>query len=87
MTKKAAILVLLILSTVYCSAQFVSFGQDRASLRWKQIKTDRFQIIYPDFFEKNAQKAACTTTPTPCKSLPGKYPSSSMPTAASPTAT
>ena len=58
MTKKAAILVLLILSTVYCSAQFVSFGQDRASLRWKQIKTDRFQIIYPDFFEKNAQKAA-----------------------------
>ena len=58
MTKKAAFLVLLILSTIYCSAQFVNFGQDRASLRWKQIKTDRFQIIYPDFFEKNAQKAA-----------------------------
>ena len=40
------------------SAQFVNFGQDRPSLRWKQIKTDDFQIIYPDFFEENAQKAA-----------------------------
>ena len=39
------------------SAQFVNFGQDRPSLRWKQIKTDDFQIIYPDFFEENAQKA------------------------------
>ena len=37
------------------SAQFVNFGQDRPSLRWKQIKTDDFQIIYPDFFEANAQ--------------------------------
>lgn len=58
MTKKAALLVPFILLTLYCSAQFVNFGQDRASIRWKQIKTDRFQIIYPDFFEKNAQKAA-----------------------------
>lgn len=39
-------------------AQFVNFGQDRSSIRWKQIKTDNFQLIYPDFFEANAQKMA-----------------------------
>lgn len=39
-------------------AQFVNFGQDRPGIRWKQIDTDHFQIIYPDFFEKKAQKAA-----------------------------
>ena len=52
------------------SAQFVNFGQDRPSLRWKQIKTDDFQIIYPDFFEENAQKAASIFTAiTPQKDI------------------
>lgn len=40
------------------SAQFVNFGQDRASLRWRQIQTTDFQLIYPDYFESNAQKIA-----------------------------
>lgn len=40
------------------SAQFVNFGQDRPSLRWKQIKTDDFQIIYPDFFEEKRPKSS-----------------------------
>lgn len=39
-------------------AQFVSFGQDPAHIRWKQIQTEDFQIIYPDFFETDAQKVA-----------------------------
>lgn len=39
-------------------AQFVDLGQDPAFLRWKQIKTTDFQIIYPDYFEENAQKIA-----------------------------
>lgn len=47
-----------LLSVLYSQAQFINFGQDRSSLRWKQIKTNDFQIIYPDFFEENAQKAA-----------------------------
>lgn len=51
-------------------AQFVNFGQDRSSLRWKQIDTENFQLIYPDFFETNAQRMAnitssYTATPTP----------------------
>lgn len=40
------------------SAQFVDLGQDPASTRWRQIKTDDFQIIYPDFFEEQAQYIA-----------------------------
>lgn len=45
---------------IFCCvrAQFTDFGQDPASLRWKQIKTENFQIIYPDYFETNAQKIA-----------------------------
>lgn len=58
MITRALIIVILLFTTYYSSAQFVNFGQDRSAIRWKQIKTDDFQIIYPDFFEKNAQKAA-----------------------------
>ncbi|MDR1415268.1 MAG: hypothetical protein LBI96_05610, partial [Odoribacteraceae bacterium] len=35
-------------------AQFVDLGQDPASVRWRQIETSDFQLIYPDFFEQNA---------------------------------
>ncbi len=38
--------------------QFINSGQAPSSLRWKQIQTPDFQIIYPDFFETNAQKIA-----------------------------
>lgn len=55
---KIAILVTLLLLAYNSKAQFVNFGQDRPSLHWKQIKTADFQIIYPDFFEENAQKMA-----------------------------
>ncbi len=56
---KKAILSLLLPFIFCCTyAQFTDFGQDPASLRWKQIKTEDFQIIYPDYFEANAQKIA-----------------------------
>lgn len=58
MRNRLILTLIFIFSLLYCSAQFINFGQDRASLRWKQIKTDDFQIIYPDFFEENAQKMA-----------------------------
>ena len=50
--------VVFLFSAIAGEAQFVNFGQDRASLHWKQIQTPDFQIIFPDFFEKNAQKMA-----------------------------
>lgn len=55
---KITLLVCLLFLSLGGWGQFVNFGQDRASLRWKQIKTADFQIIYPDFFEANAQKMA-----------------------------
>ncbi len=39
-------------------AQFYSTGQDPASAKWKQIKTDNFQIIFQDNFEDKAQEIA-----------------------------
>lgn len=50
--------LLLLFITLDSFAQFVNFGQDRSDIRWKQINTDDFQLIYPDFFEDNAQKIA-----------------------------
>lgn len=45
-------------SLLSARGQFIDLGQDPAGLRWKQIKTTDFQIIYPDYFEENAQKIA-----------------------------
>jgi hypothetical protein len=38
----------LLLSIQIISAQYYNTGQDPAALKWKQIKTGRFTIIYPD---------------------------------------
>ncbi|MBE9492571.1 MAG: hypothetical protein IMY70_06780 [Bacteroidetes bacterium] len=39
-------------------SQYYSAGQDPFSVKWRQIKTDHFQIIYPDKNEKQAQYLA-----------------------------
>ncbi len=36
-------------------AQYIDRGQDPASIKWKQIKTDNFQLIYPSNCENSAQ--------------------------------
>ncbi|MCD4745711.1 MAG: hypothetical protein K8R58_05380 [Bacteroidales bacterium] len=38
------------------NAQYYSLGQDPASLKWRQINTGHFKIIYPDKFEQHSQK-------------------------------
>lgn len=65
--KNGLLFIILLFLSLVTRAQFVNFGQDRACLRWKQIKTEDFQIIYPDFFEDNAQKDSqpiCPALPT-----------------------
>jgi hypothetical protein len=42
------IYALLLLTFQIASAQYYETGQDPASLKWKQIKTDRFTVIYPE---------------------------------------
>jgi hypothetical protein len=39
-------------------AQYFETGQDPASIKWRQINTENFQIIYPDYYEAQAQKLA-----------------------------
>ncbi len=39
-------------------SQYYSTGQDPASIKWMQINTENFQIIYPDNFQNQAQKFA-----------------------------
>ena len=46
------------LFAVKLQAQYYSTGQDPASIRWKQIKTGNFRIIYLDDFENRAQYLA-----------------------------
>ncbi|MDP4189576.1 MAG: hypothetical protein Q8905_16125, partial [Bacteroidota bacterium] len=39
-------------------AQFYSSGEDAGSIRWRQINTSRFQVIFPDSFETEANRLA-----------------------------
>ncbi len=40
------------------SAQYVDSGQDPASIVWKEIKTENFQILFPKDFQKQAIRLA-----------------------------
>ncbi len=57
MKKYLVLLFLLILFSI-SKAQYFTTGQDPASLKWRQINTENFQLIYPDYYEENAQKLA-----------------------------
>lgn len=39
-------------------AQYFQTGQDPASIKWRQINSNNFQLIYPDYYEQEAQKLA-----------------------------
>ncbi len=39
-------------------AQYYVLGEDPGGIRWKQINTNNFQIIYPSGFEANSQRLA-----------------------------
>ena len=53
---KLLILSLSALFPLLINAQYYNLGQDPASLKWRQIKTPDFRIIYPENFELRAQK-------------------------------
>lgn len=46
---------------IMCSslfAQYYNLGQDPASIKWNQIKTAHFQVIFPSDFQKESQRMA-----------------------------
>ena len=48
----------MLLISVALNAQYFQTGQDPAMLKWRQINTDNFQLIYPDYYEEQAQHLA-----------------------------
>ncbi|HHN47580.1 MAG TPA: hypothetical protein ENN08_01360, partial [Bacteroidales bacterium] len=51
-------LLLFCLCTGKICAQYFTYGQDPASQKWRQIRTDNFRLIYPDTWEDKAQELA-----------------------------
>lgn len=58
--KKLILLFLTFTLILKVSAQYFQTGQDPASIKWRQIDTRNFRLIFPDYFEKQAQKLAGT---------------------------
>ncbi len=52
------ILALILLAPHDASGQYFVAGQDPASIKWKQIQTDHFQIVYPSDYEPEGQRVA-----------------------------
>lgn len=55
---KNLLIIILLLVAGLVNAQYFETGQDPASLSWRQINTENFQLIYPDYYEIQAQKLA-----------------------------
>ena len=59
--KKSGVLVLISLFYInWVCAQFYNTGQDPAQVKWNQINTENFQVIFQKDFEKQAQHIAKT---------------------------
>jgi len=57
--KKIIILIIpVFLLLLTANAQYFQSGQDPSVIRWKQINTANFQVIYPEEFEKQAQRVS-----------------------------
>lgn len=56
--KTAVVFLLIFWSIGHAKGQFFQTGQDPSSIRWRQINTANFQVIYPEEFENQAQRVA-----------------------------
>ncbi len=55
---KKFLFLLGLFSALVTNAQYFQTGQDPANIKWRQINTTNFQLIYPDYFEEQAQNLA-----------------------------
>ncbi|MDP4266677.1 MAG: hypothetical protein Q8880_04515 [Bacteroidota bacterium] len=49
-----SLLVVFILFNTYAKAQYYDSGQDPSEIKWKQINTDNYQLVFPEDFENKA---------------------------------
>lgn len=55
MRKTIVALIILLLIRLTAYPQYFTTGEDPAGIKWRQINTENFQLIYPDEFEEKAQ--------------------------------
>lgn len=70
--KVRALFVILFLIPITSFAQYSVSGENDSKIEYRQIKTDKFHIVYPNYYEKNAQLLASildTVVPVIGKSL------------------
>lgn len=56
MKKIFTITIIVFLYSITAKAQYYQTGQDPSQIKWRQINTGNFQVIYPEEFDKQAQK-------------------------------
>ncbi len=56
--RRLILVVVLFIGVLNLKAQYFQTGQDPASIKWRQINTENFQLIYPDYYELQAQRLA-----------------------------
>ena len=54
--RKKILLLLFLVVTCGGYAQYYTMGEDPASLRWNQINTDHFKVIFPEEFSSEARR-------------------------------
>lgn len=52
------LLLFVLVPALTARAQYYLLGTDAASVKWKHIKTDHFDIVFPDFYDGEAQRLA-----------------------------
>ena len=55
---KRVLILLFVLLSRQLAAQYSVSANDDSNIEWRQIKTGRFQLVYPDFYEANAMRLA-----------------------------
>lgn len=61
MKLKTTLFLLLLLTTFFANAQYYLSGQDPASIRWQQMQTTYFRLIFPEGQFEQARKLAYLT--------------------------
>jgi hypothetical protein len=56
MKKHVRFLFLFVLAPFFGFAQYYSLGQDPGSIKWRQMNSENFRLIYPSQFESKAQQ-------------------------------
>ena len=56
--KKTFVLFIFICWIGGAGAQYFQTGEDPASINWRQLNSENFQLIYPDYYENQAQNLA-----------------------------